>query len=141
MKTFDLQGVEINAPFDDAFAYLADPQNLPRWTAAFKRVSDGRAVMQTETGSVEVALAVNSSREHGTVDWRITFPDGTVASAYSRLVDKGGSCVYSFVLMAPPVPLEHLEGALEQQSQTLREELISLCSQLEGRDSTDVLAD
>jgi hypothetical protein len=28
--------------------------------------------------------------------------------------------------MAPPVPLEQLEGALEQQSQTLREELAKL---------------
>lgn len=132
MKTFDVQSIEINATFDSAFAYLANPRNLPHWAAAFDRVDDGRAVMQTENGSVEIALKVESSAAHGTVDWRMTFPDGSVASAYSRLVAKGKSCIYSFLLMAPPVPLEQLEGALEQQSQTLREELVTLRRLLEG---------
>ncbi len=41
--------------------------------------------------------------------------------------------VYSFVLLPPPVPLEHLEGALEQQSRRLKEELASLKAILEIR--------
>jgi hypothetical protein len=62
----------------------------------------------------------------------MTFPDGSVARAYSRLVGNGGKCIYSFVLMAPPVPLEQLEGALEQQSRILREELDTLRKVLEA---------
>ena len=133
MKTFDIQSIEINAHFEKAFAYLSDPHNLPSWTAAFKRVRDGRALTVTEAGQVEIRLEVDVSRAHGTVDWIMTFPDATVARAYSRLVDNDGKCIYSFVLMPPPVPLEQLEGALEQQAHTLQEELSVLRSKLEGR--------
>ncbi len=129
-----MQSIEIAAPFAKTFAYIADPRNLPQWTGAFKRVCEGRAVMQTPAGSVEVGLAVDAARDCGTIDWSMTFPDGAVAKAYSRLIDKSGKCIYSFVLMAPPVPLEQLEGALAQQSFTLREELATLREVLEGRD-------
>ena len=37
-----------------------------------------------------------------------------------------GTCIYSFVLHAPPVALEQVEGALEAQSVTLRSELATL---------------
>jgi hypothetical protein len=72
-------------------------------------------------------LAVQAARDQGTVDWIMTFPDGSVAQAYSRVVVAGPErSLYSFILMAPPVPLEQLEGALEAQSQILREELAKL---------------
>jgi hypothetical protein len=132
METFDVQSVEIAARFEKTFAYIADPANLPHWTGAFTSVRDGLAIMQTPTGSTEVVLKVDSSREHGTIDWSMTFPDGAVAKAYSRLIDKSGKCIYSFVLMAPPVPLERLEGALAQQSRTLSDELTTLRKLLEG---------
>jgi hypothetical protein len=46
-----------------------------------------------------------------------TFPDGKVASAYSRLVPQSNEDrVFSFVLLAPPVPLEQLEGMLNEQA-------------------------
>jgi hypothetical protein len=132
MKTFDVQSIEINAPLERAFGYLADPHNLPSWTAAFKRVRDGRALMVTGAGQVEIELEVDASRAQGTVDWIMTFPDASIARAYSRLVNNDGKCIYSFVLTAPPVPLEQLEGALEQQSRTLHEELGVLRKKLEG---------
>ena len=48
------------------------------------------------------------------------FPDGVRASAHSRLLDLGeGRFAYAFVLSAPPVTLEQVEGALEQQSRNL----------------------
>ncbi len=127
MKTFDVQTVEINAPFGQTFDYVAEARNLPAWTSAFKTVADGRAVMQTPGGSVEIALQVNAFRQQGTIDWIMTFPDGSAATAYSRIVEAGDhKSIYSFILMAPPVPLEQLEGALEEQSRTLREELTRL---------------
>ena len=127
MKTFDLQGIAINAPFEKVFRYIADARNLPEWTSAFESISDGRASMRTPKGTVEVALTVKTSAEAGTVDWIMKFPNGDIASACSRVVPVGNaSSIYSFILMAPPVPLEQLEGALEQQSRTLREELAKL---------------
>src|SRR5207253_648304 len=107
------QSIEIKAPVGQAFDYVANVRNLPAWTQAFKSACDGKAEMRTEKGAVQVDLRVTASREYGTIDWAITFPDGNVAMACSRLVDNGGaSCVYSFVLTAPPIPLEQLEGAI-----------------------------
>jgi hypothetical protein len=57
------------------------------------------------------------------------FPDGSLSRAYSRVVKaEKNRCVYSFILMAPPVPLEQLEGMFRQQSQVLEKELARLTS-------------
>lgn len=127
MKTFDVQTVEINAPFEKVFNYIAEPRNLPEWTNAFKEASNGQARLETPNGNVDVVLKVGASREQGTIDWTITFPDESVATAFSRVISKqDGKSIYSFVLMAPPVPLEQLEGALDAQSEILRKELSKL---------------
>ena len=83
--------------------------------------------MRTPNGEIEIGLVVQASEEQGTVDWLMTFPDGSVATAFSRVVELDPqSCVFTFVLTPPPVPLEQLEGALEAQSRTLVEELRNL---------------
>lgn len=129
MKTFDVQAVGINSTFEKAFQYIADVRNLPEWTSAFKKASNGTALLETASGSVEIALEVNASRAQGIIDWIMRFPDGSLSKAYSRVVEVEDSrCVYSFVLMAPPAPLEQLEGTLRQQSQILKEELARLAS-------------
>jgi uncharacterized protein YndB with AHSA1/START domain len=130
MSTFDVQSIEIAAPFSTAFHYIADPANLPEWTHAFKHVTGERATMETPAGFVQVGLEVDASEPHGTVDWRITFPDGGVAKAASRLVPHGDRSIYTFVLEAPPVPLERLEGALAEQSRILTTELATLARRL-----------
>src|SRR5262245_15998843 len=104
MPDFDVQTVEIDASFDVAFRYIADAGRLPEWAHAFRSVSKGRATLATPRGEVEVGLQVAASHESGTVDWAITFPDGSVGRAFSRLIERGGRCLYSFVLLAPPVP-------------------------------------
>jgi hypothetical protein len=43
-----------------------------------------------------------------------------------------GTSIYSFVLHAPPVALEHIEGALEAQRAQLRSELTTLKSLMES---------
>jgi hypothetical protein len=124
MKTFDVQAVELAVPRGRAFAFIADPTRLPEWTNAFASVDRRRAVMRTPNGEVTVDLEVQASPKQGTVDWRMTFPDGGVATAFSRVVDLPPlHCIFSFVLTPPPVPLEQLEGTLEVQSRTLAEEL------------------
>ncbi|PYU38105.1 MAG: hypothetical protein DMG54_31185 [Acidobacteria bacterium] len=132
MDTFRVESVQIKAAFDKAFDYIAAPENLPKWTHAFKSVCDGKAVMATPAGSVEVGLRINSSKDQGTIDWRMMFQDGSEAVACSRLVEQlRETCVYSFVLFAPPVPLAQLEGVLDDQVEILQEELKSLRQILE----------
>ena len=63
----------------------------------------------------------------------MTFPDGSVGQAFSRITPEGeDKAIYTFVLMAPPVPLEALEGALEAQKAILAEELAGLKTRLEA---------
>lgn len=132
MKTHDVQSISIAKPRSEVFAYIANPANLPEWTNAFKSADTERAELVTPNGSVPIQLETRASAEHGTIDWIMTFPDGSIGAAYSRVTeDAGDSAIYSFVLMAPPVPLEALEGALEEQKKTLATELVSLRKRLE----------
>jgi hypothetical protein len=132
MRTFDVQAVEIRAPRDAVFAFLKDPSNLPRWAHAFASAHNGRATLHTPNGAVDVKLEVSANRERGTVDWRLAFPDGTIGLAQSRLTDTTrDTCIYSFILHAPPVALEELEGALEAQRAILTSELATLKALME----------
>lgn len=133
MKTFDVQSIGIARPAGEVFAFVADPANLPKWTHAFKRADKTSAELATPNGAVPIALETTAQDIHGTIDWKMTFPDGSVGHAYSRVTPDGADrAVYSFVLMAPPVPLEALEGALSAQMQILAEELKALKARFEA---------
>ncbi len=132
MQLFDVQGVEIMAPRDDVFAFLREPGNLPRWAHAFVLAEKGRARLETPGGTVDVGLEVFSDADTGVVDWRLTFPDGGIGVAHSRVTETTrGTSIYSFVLHAPPVALEKVEGALEAQRVLLQSELTTLKSLME----------
>jgi hypothetical protein len=132
MRTFDVQGIEIMTPCHKLFDFLREPMNLPQWAHAFVSAGDGRARLETPTGSVDVGLEVTADAETGIVDWRLAFPDGSVSIAQSRVTETiRGTCIYSFVLHAPPVALEDLEGALDAQRALLQSELATLKSLME----------
>jgi hypothetical protein len=132
MRMFDIQGIEIAAPRRKVFEFLRDPGNLPRWAQAFASVGNGRARLETSTGAVDVGLGVTADADTGVVDWRLTFPDGSVGIAQSRVTETArGTCIYGFVLHAPPVALEHAEGALDAQRVQLQSELATLKSLME----------
>jgi hypothetical protein len=127
MKNFDVQSIGLTVSAQAAFDYISQPANLPKWTNAFSRADATTAVLVTPNGEVPITLQTVTSREAGNVDWLMTFPDGSVASAYSRITANGAdNSIYTFVLMAPPVPLEALEGALEAQKGILATELEKL---------------
>ena len=132
MKDYIVESVGIDVAASRALQYISDPARLPEWTNAFKSVEGVRATMETPAGKADVKLAVFSSPEHGTVDWKMIFPDGSVSWAWSRVLPLGeGRSVYSFVLPMPPAELKKLEGALEQQGRLLRQELQRLQGILE----------
>ena len=133
MKTFDVQSIEIDRPVKEVFDYVANPANLPSWTNAFKSADNEKAELVTPAGAVPMALKTEANLQAGTVDWFMTFPDGGTGSAFSRATANGaGKSIYSFVLMAPPVALELLEGALTEQMAILARELETLKAVLEG---------
>lgn len=127
MKTHDVQSISLSVPAADAFAFVSQPGNLPKWAKAFERADEGTARLVTPAGAVDIKLETVADRTTGTTDWIMTFPDGAVGSAFSRVTPQGEDrSIFSFVLMAPPVPLEAIEGALEEQRKTLAEELKTL---------------
>ena len=132
MRMFDVQGIEIHAARGRVFEFLRNPGNLPQWAHAFTSAENGRARLETPAGAVYVRLGISANAETGTVDWRLAFPDGSVSLAQSRVTETSrGTCIYSFVLHAPSVALEQVEGALETQRATLRSELATLKSLME----------
>lgn len=133
MKTFDVQSIGIDRPAQEVFEYVANPANLSNWTNAFKSADDEKAELVTPAGAVPIALKTDAQPQAGTVDWFMTFPDGGIGSAYSRVTANGeDKAIYSFVLMAPPVALEALEGALNEQMAILAKELVGLKAVIEG---------
>jgi hypothetical protein len=132
MRMFDVQGIEIHAAPGRVFEFLRNPGNLPQWAHAFTSADHGRARLETPAGAVDVRLGISANAGTGTVDWRLEFPDGSVGLAQSRVTETSrGTCIYSFVLHAPPVALAQVEGALEAQRATLQSELATLKSLME----------
>ncbi len=133
MKNFDVQSVAIASPADAVFDFVSKPANLPKWTNAFQRADEMTADLVTPNGVAAITLKTVADAARGTIDWYLGFPDGSQGVAFSRVTPNGSAAaVYSFVLMAPPVPLEALEGALSAQIDILAKELISLKGQLEA---------
>jgi len=134
MKLYDIQQIALAVPAQRAFAVIADPRRLPDWAEAFAAADTSSAIMRTPNGEVRVGLSIAASPAAGTVDWTMHFPDGGVGRAHSRVVELASDrCVYTFVLHAPPAPLEAIEGALEAQSTALARELVRLKALVEGR--------
>lgn len=124
--TFDVQSIELPANFKKAFTYIADPKNLPNWTSAFREADEKSALLVTPKGELKIGLTTVST-ESGTIDWHMKMPDGSIGKAYSRLTElPNGNVLYSFVLLAPPVPIEQMEGTLKEQKQLLANELKNL---------------
>jgi hypothetical protein len=137
MRTFDVQSIELNVPLANAFRYLANPATLPEWTHAFKAADARQATMSTPEGTIKVGLRVDASEAHGTIDWTMTFPNGVVGTAHSRVTPHRGHCIYTFVLEAPSAPLEKLEGAPAEQRRILADELATLAKRLATRDHSE----
>jgi len=132
MKNYDVQTIDLDVSREKAFAFIADPMKLPAWTQAFASVSANHAIMRTRNGEVKITLAVENALDCGTIDWRMEFSDGCIGTACSRVVEiDRDRCLYSFVLLMPPMPLQQLEGTLQAQSRTLAEELRKLKEILE----------
>jgi len=133
-KNFDVQSIGINANPGKVFEFVAEPTNVPKWAIGFSEVNGETAFMETLKGKMKVGMIMHSNPELRTVDTVMTMPDGSIGKAFSRITenDNGESAVFTFILMAPPVPLEEMEGKLEEQKKQLAKELQLLKKILEN---------
>lgn len=123
MRT-DTKSVTIPASQEVAFAFLADPENLPRWAVGFAHAirRNGETWLVT-TGQGEVPLHYEIDPRRGVIDYHLLPVPGVEAVAYSRLIPNGDGVEYVFTqFQAPGMPDEVFEG----QVRALADELAIL---------------
>lgn len=120
----DTQVVTIPANVEEAFAFLAEPENLPRWAVGFARGirRDGEDwIVLTSQGDVAVRFVTDAER--GTIDFHITVGPNAEAVAYSRVLPNADGAEYVFTqFQGPGMPDEVFAG----QRAALGEELAIL---------------
>jgi hypothetical protein len=119
----DTQSVTIEAPRDSVYAFVADPENLPRWAVGFCQAirpapdSDGWMVT---TASGDIPLRYETDDDGGTIDFYFRPLPTVEVAAFSRVVPNGDSCEYIFTqFQTVGMPDDVFAG----QIRALREEL------------------
>lgn len=101
----------IDAPMATAYAFAANPLNLPRWVPSFcKSVTqiNGKWMVQTADGPVEFAFVPHNTL--GVLDHTVTFASGLALTNPMRVISNGTGCEILFTLF------QH-EGMTEEQFQ------------------------
>lgn len=99
----DTQTITVPASSEDAFAFLADPENLPRWAVGFARGirRDGEEwIVQTVQGEMPIRVLADAAR--GTIDFHMTLAPGVEAVAYSRVLPNDAGAEYVFTQFQLP---------------------------------------
>ena len=124
----DTQTVTIQAEPERVFAFLAAPENLPKWAINFcqgiRQEGDRWLVRTEEPGmaynEVEVKFLTNS--EQGVIDFLMVPTPGVEALAASRVVPNGEGATYIFTQFQPPdMPDEVFAGLKQGLTNELRE--------------------
>jgi hypothetical protein len=121
----DTQAVSIDAPAEQVFDFVADPENLPTWAVGFCRAicraGDGWLVT---TAQGEVGIRYVTDRALGVIDFYLSPAPGVEAAAFSRVLPSGGGAEYVFTqFQGPGVPDEVFAGqvaALGEELHVLR---------------------
>lgn len=130
---FGVLSIGIDSDYKSAFDFIANSENLPRWTNQFKSVSGNRASFDTFQGVVDINFETHASEAQGTIDWELTFPDGNSGWAYSRLTRNVAGVIYAFNFVLPPMPDAELDKAHAAQSANIEDEISKLKAALEAR--------
>jgi mannose-6-phosphate isomerase-like protein (cupin superfamily) len=125
----DTQTISIDTPADEAFAFVADPRNLPRWAIGFaKHIEPRDDTWVVTTGEGQVSLRCVADEHLGVVDFHLTMAGGVEAIAHTRLVPRGEATEYVFTqVQAPGMP----DAVFDGQVDAVRHELIALKALLE----------
>jgi hypothetical protein len=126
----DTQTISIDSPAARAFAFVADPNNLPRWAVGFaKDVRQGADLgYVVTTGQGEVPLRVATDARLGVVDFHMTAADGEDAIAHSRVLPRGDGAEYVFTQFQAP---GMTDAVFDGQVAALGHELVALKALLE----------
>lgn len=132
MKNFEVLCIGINCDYKKAFGYISKSENLPLWTNQFVRTKGNSATFDTFIGIVDVTFETYVNEQAGTIDWKITFPDGNSGMAYSRLTRNIVGVIYAFNFILPPLQEDDLKKAHSGQRTNIENELSKLKTLLEA---------
>jgi hypothetical protein len=99
----DTKTVTLPASAEDAFTFLANPANLPRWAVGFARGirREGEEwIVQTAQGEMPIRIAADAAR--GTIDFHMRVASEVEAIAYSRVVPNDSGAEYVFTQFQSP---------------------------------------
>ena len=120
----DTQTITLPVSFEEAFAFLAEPENLPRWAVGFapgiRREGDDW-IVRTAQGEMPIRVVADASR--GTIDFEMRVAPGLEAVAYSRVVPNDSGAEYVFTQFQLPGMADDVFAA---QRAALAEELAIL---------------
>ena len=120
----DTQSITLPVSSEEAFAFLAEPENLPRWAVGFARGIRREGddwIVQTAQG--EMPIRVVSDAVRGTIDFQMRVAPGLEAVAYSRVVPNDSGAEYAFTQVQLPGMTDDVFAA---QRAALAEELAIL---------------
>jgi hypothetical protein len=123
-------GVSIQAPFDKAWTFISNPENLHLWTADFALSPPRKAgdIYEVETPRGVIDLFVKSYRNTGTIDFYFG-RQGLYRCSPSRLIMNEDGVIYVFTQFepkdAPPGLFEKLVSNVKKELQILKEHLES----------------
>lgn len=124
------QAVTIEAPAAQVFAFVAKPENLPRWAIGFAsaiRPSGDEWIVRTGNGA-DVVVQYELDVDRGTVDFHLRPSPGVEAVAYARVITNGDGSDFVFTQQQPPgMP----DAVFEAQTEALHHELVTLKALLE----------
>jgi hypothetical protein len=120
----DTQTITLPVNYEEAFAFLAQPENLPRWAVGFahgiRREGDDW-IVQTAQGEMPIRVVADAVR--GTIDFQMRVTPELEAVAYSRVVPNDSGAEYVFTQFQLPGMADEVFAA---QRAALAEELAIL---------------
>jgi hypothetical protein len=127
VQTFDVQATELEASYEKAFKYIADPANLSQWTLGLTEADDTTALIKRPEGKIKIGFSTKANFELGTIGWQMSMPNGSTAIAYSRLMKlANGNVMYSFTFSVDPSTTEKVQEHVETQAKVITQELSNL---------------
>jgi hypothetical protein len=133
-KQFAIVARVFNVPADLAYAFIAEPTNLPQWALAFKEADDYSARLSFPDGAdMRVSMKTVKSKDFGIVDWHLSLPNDFVDVVRSRVYSiSDNRCIYELSFNQRPVEESEMENAMEQQARLVEKEFDNLNKLLTG---------
>jgi hypothetical protein len=130
----DTRAIGIPAPASEVFAFIADPENLPRWAVGFCRSirrddsAADRWIASTPQG--DVAIRYVADQALGVIDFYFSPAANVETAAFSRVLPNAAGAEYVFTQFQETGMTDHVFDA---QVLALREELQVLRSLFAAR--------